>query len=210
MLKLRTFVVSAFFIILAVSLAGRLQTETEVKSVSSAPAALDWPVFSSEAGNFTVIFPDVPSEGVSLNAGDAPDKQIFTFRQAHDTSGFGLAYQTVADEVAPDQFPLQKALKLFDATCGSVSREVIHALSLRCDRLVEQVEAKLAPTTLNKGELPNWRAEFYIPASLDTPEGKGIIQIYVLNGNMYQLMAVGYPGDTFNQQAQAFFDSFTG
>ncbi|HMQ51598.1 MAG TPA: hypothetical protein PKD98_05835 [Anaerolineae bacterium] len=210
MLKLRTFVVSAFFIILSVGLAGRLQTEAEVKPVSPAPAALDWPVFSSEAGNFTVIFPDVPSEGVTLNAGDTPDEQIFTFRQAHGTSGFGLAYQTLADEVAPGQLPLQKALKLFDAACGSVSREVIHVLSLRCDRLVEQVEAQLATATLTKDDLPNWRAEFYIPASLDTPEGKGIIQIYVVNGNMYQLMAVGYPDDTFNQQAQAFFDSFAG
>ncbi len=156
-----------------------------------AEAGLPWQEFSSEAGNFSILFPGTPRERVQMLPGGDVETDIYSYIVEIDSSVFAVSYNNVlsvseAENVVEASFDAARDHFIADVSGDLVAEESI---------------------TINGH--PGRKVTFTIADDVLPGGGYGIVEMCLVEHRLYQVAILGANGDYSAAEVERFFNSFS-
>lgn len=162
--------------------------------VVEAEAGSGWHEFTSEAGNFSVLFPVEPQEQVQAAPNAVVETEVHLFMADMGAAAYLVAYNDLPAAVTPD----------------GVGNEIIEASfdSLRETFLAGFDGSATGEETISLAGYPGRQINFNVSDQVLPGGGYGIVQVYAVDTRLYQVAALGTPDALSNDDIEAFLSSF--
>ena len=187
---MKTKLIISVIIILLLSACGGSATP-QAPTVTPAPA---WPEFTSEIGHFSVQLPSTPAEQVQTVSSDAGDIDMYIYMVEKGDAAYGVMFNQMPEEIA--SLSDEASLKLM--------------LDGGRDGALENIGGVLtSEDEISIDSYPGRHIVFAIPEEAISGGGEGVLRIFIVDGKMYQLIAIGGKGALPAGEVANFMDSFT-
>lgn len=151
---------------------------------------LGWQEFTSETGNFSILFPGTPRERVQMLPGGDVETDIYSYIVEVDSTAFAVSHNKVS-------------------AVNGAEGIVDHSFDAARDNFVASVSGDLVaeePITINGH--PGRKVTFTIADGTIPGGGYGVVQMCLVEDQLYQVAVLGANGDYSAADAEQFLNSF--
>lgn len=169
---------------------GQIEPEDTADIAGQANQYADWKAFSSEDGNFSILFPDTPRENLRMPANASLEETIHTLSTNVETISYEVSYNDYVETEQAD---------LLEAQFNAVR-----------DNLMTELSGQVVEETSNTfNGFPGRQIKFTIPDEASVGGKVGVMQLCLVENRLYQITVIGAANDYSRADVEQFLGSFT-